>query len=375
MEPDNPPPPTSDEVFYARTFTLVTLALLGYFLYYILLPFFAPLAWALFIAFLIHPINAWLVRKLHGRRNLSASLLTFATLLIVIGPVTALSAAFAAQVADLLRFAQQFAAEHRPSDISDLANIPLLGPALARVQQAFGVTLAQLQEWAIEGARNVLQFLASMGGKIFLGAVGTVIGFVLMMFLLFFAVRDGQQMLDIVRALIPASTTDKNRLFGHLASVTRAMVYGSGVTALTQGALVGIGFAIVGLPSPIVFGVMAALFALVPMAGTPIVWVPAVLIMAAQQRWGAAIFLLAWGIFIVTIDNFLRPYLVAGRAPVGTLTVFMGVLGGASVFGAIGVFLGPVVLALVIALIRFALEVRQTTPDSPIVSADEDRAR
>jgi predicted PurR-regulated permease PerM len=196
-----------------------------------------------------------------------------------------------------------------------------------------------------------------------------------MMFLLFFAVRDGQQMLDIVRALIPASTTDKNRLFGHLASVTRAMVYGSGVTALTQGALVGIGFAIVGLPSPIVFGVMAALFALVPMAGTPVVWVPAVLIMAAQQRWGAAIFLLAWGIFIVTIDNFLRPYLVAGRAPVGTLTVFMGVLGGASVFGAIGVFLGPVVLALVIALIRFALEVRQTTPDSPIVSADEDRAR
>src|SRR5581483_8070363 len=349
MEPDNPPPPTSDEVFYARTFTLVTLALLGYFLYYILLPFFAPLAWALFIAFLIYPINAWLVRKLHGRRNLSASLLTFATLLIVIGPVTALSAAFATQVADLLRFAQQFAAEHRPSDISDLANIPLLGPALARVQQAFGVTLAQLQEWAIEGARNVLQFLASMGGKIFLGAVGTVIGFVLMMFLLFFAVR----------ALIPASTTDKNRLFGHLASVTRAMVYGSGVTALTQGALVGIGFAIVGLPSPIVFGVMAALFALVPMAGTPVVWVPAVLIMAAQQRWGAAIFLLAWGIFIVMIDNFLRPYLVAGRAPVGAL----------------GVFLGPVVLALVIALIRFALEVRQTTPDSPIVSADEDRAR
>jgi predicted PurR-regulated permease PerM len=137
------------------------------------------------------------------------------------------------------------------------------------------------------------------------------------------------------------------------------MVDGTGVTAIVQGILVGIGFAVVGLPSPIVFGVLAALLALVPMAGTPVVWVPAVIALAVQQRYYAAAFMLVWGGFVVTIDNFLRPWLVSGRAQVSTLTVFIGVLGGVGAFGPIGIFLGPLVLALAIALIDFALEGRR----------------
>jgi predicted PurR-regulated permease PerM len=137
------------------------------------------------------------------------------------------------------------------------------------------------------------------------------------------------------------------------------MVYGTGVTALDQGALVAAAFAVVGLPSPVVFGVLAALAALVPLAGTPVVWVPAVIVLAAQDRWGAALFMALWGGFVITIDNFLRPWLVSGRAQVGALTVFIGVLGGVAAFGPIGVFLGPLVLALVIALVRFTLEMRE----------------
>lgn len=123
--------------------------------------------------------------------------------------------------------------------------------------------------------------------------------------------------------------------------------------------MVAVGFAIVGLPSPIVFGVLAALFALVPLAGTPVVWLPAVFVLALQDRWYAAVFLLLWGGLVATIDNVLRPILVSGRAEVGTLTVFIGVLGGVAAFGAIGVILGPLVLALIIALVRFTLELRE----------------
>jgi predicted PurR-regulated permease PerM len=104
--------------------------------------------------------------------------------------------------------------------------------------------------------------------------------------------------------------------------------------------------------------VLAALLALVPMAGTPVVWVPAVIALAVQQRYYAAAFMLAWGGFVVTIDNFLRPWLVSGRAQVSTLTVFIGVLGGVGAFGPIGIFLGPLVLALAISLVHFALEAR-----------------
>ena len=352
---------TSEQAFYARTFTLVALAVLGYLVYQMLSPFLAPLVWALFIAFLLNPIHTRLVGRLGGRANLSAALLTFATLLIVLGPLTALGAAFAAQVADLLRYAQEFAAEHKPSQPSDLANLPLLGPAIDWVQETTGISFAQLQSWTVQAARSVLGFLASLGRVAFVGALGTVVGFVLMMFILFFAIRDGRSWFDTFRALIPMSPAERARLFTHLAAVTRAMVYGTGVTAITQGVLIAIGFALVGLPSPIVFGVLAALFALVPMAGTPVVWVPAVVVLGLQGRWYAAAFLLGWGIFVTLIDNVLRPWLVAGRAAVNTLTVFIGVLGGVSALGPIGVFLGPLVLALVIALLRYTLEVRQQT--------------
>jgi len=349
----------SDETFYARTFALVALAALAWLAYQILLPFLAPIAWALFIAFLLHPTHSWLTRRLGNRPSWSATALTLATFVVLIGPLTGLGAAFAAQVADLLRYAQDYAADHKPADISELASVPVIGPAIVWLQETTGFSLAQLQAYAVQGARAVLGSLAALGKSAFLGALGTVIGFVMMMFILFFAIRDGRAMFADLRSLVPMSRADRGRLFDHLASVTRAMVYGTGVTAIAQGVLIAIGFAVVGLPSPIVFGVLAALFALVPMAGTPFVWVPAAIVLAAQGRYGAALFIAIWGAGVATVDNFLRPILVSGRAHVGTLTVFIGVLGGVAAFGAIGIFLGPLVLALVIAVVRFVLEQRR----------------
>ncbi len=348
----------ADRSFYARTFAIVTAALLAYLLYLVLSPLARPIAWALFIAFLLYPLHRWLTRRLRGRAAVSAALLTALTVLVVVGPLGALGAAFAAQVAELARRAQELAVEHRPANFAALAEVPVVGPALAWVQQTTGLTLAQIQAWAVEAAQAILKALAGLGRAAFLGALGTVIGFALMMFILFFAIRDGERMFLALRGLVPLDEREKTRLFAHLASVTRALVYGTGVTAIAQGALVGLGFAAVGLPSPVVFGVLAALAALIPLAGTPVIWVPAVITLATQDRWSAALVLLAWGGFVTTIDNFLRPWLVSGRAEIGALTVFLGVLGGISAFGPIGIILGPLVLALVLALVRYTLEAR-----------------
>jgi predicted PurR-regulated permease PerM len=345
-----------DRVFYARVFALAAFALLAWLLYLIFTPFLRPMAWALFIAFLLYPLHRRLTRRLRERPSLSAALLTVMIFLMMIGPIAGLGAAFAQQVADLARQAQAYAAEHKPTQLADFADAPWIGPSLAWIQERSGVSLEQLQAWAVEGAQTVLKELGGLGRAAFVGALGTVIGFALMMFVLFFAIRDGRGWMETARALVPASADDRARLFGHLAAVLRAMVYGTGVTALVQGVLVAIGFAIVGLPSPVVFGVLAVIAALIPLVGTPAIWVPATLVLAAQGRWGAALFMGLWGGFVVTIDNFLRPWLVSGRADVGTLTVFIGVLGGVSAFGPVGVFLGPLVLALCIALVRFALE-------------------
>jgi predicted PurR-regulated permease PerM len=358
MKPTSPRSRIGD-VFYARTFALLTLLVLGFLVYRILLLFFEPLAWAAFIGLLLYPMHRWLTRKLHGHANVSAFGLTLLAVVFVLGPLTALGAAFVVQAVQLLDFVQQFVSAHGHDTSSSLASVPALGGILTWLQQTLGISPAQIQAWAEAGAKSSLQLLGPVGGGLFLGAMSKVMAFMLTLFTLFFVIRDGRRMLATVNELIPMSAADKHRLFAHIAAVIRAVVFGTGVTALVQGVLVGIGFAIAGLPSPVVFGVLAALFALLPFAGTPVVWLPAVIVLALQQRWFAAIFLLVWGTLLVaTIDNVLRPYLVSGRAHVGTLSVFIGALGGISAFGAVGLFLGPVILALVIALIRFTLEMR-----------------
>lgn len=350
----------SEDRFYARSFAIATAAILGYFLLQILTPVSRPLAWAIFISFLLHPTHVKLTNKLRGRAGVSAGLLTFVTFVLLTGPIGGLSATFVSQVADLLQYVHTAFAEQTAMQSRQLSDVPGVRQLLEFLHHTFGITTAQVQGWAIEGARAGAQFLAGWSGKLFLGALGTVADFALTLFLLFFFVRDGATMLDVGRRLIPMRPKQRDELFQHLDAVTRAVVFGTGLTALMQGTLVGIAFAIVGLPSPVVFGVIAALLALLPVGGTGVVWVPAAIVLALQSHWWQAIFLVVWGALLVSlIDNLVRPLLISGRAPVATLTVFIGVLGGVANFGMIGLFLGPVILALVIALLRFAVTMRR----------------
>lgn len=356
--------------FYRRTFVLVACALLAVAVYRILHPFLGPMAWAAFLAFLLHPLHLRLTHKLRNSPQASALLLTFGVLVLLLGPLGGVAAAFAAQVGELVKDAQ-VALAGQASDGFTLSDIPGFGSPwiqslLVRVDQMLGIDTAQLSSWANEGAAQVLQWLAASSGRVFLGAMGTAVGFVLMMFLLFFFIRDGHQMLAVVRELVPMREDHKERLFDHLGAVTQAMVVGTGLTALIQGTLVGIAFLIVGLPSPLVFGVIAVLASLLPFGGTALVWVPAAIFLAAQGRFGATTFMVIWGAVLVSlVDNIVRPMLVSGRANVGTLTVFIGVLGGLAAFGAIGLFLGPVVLALIIALLRLLLDMRAEQKATP----------
>ncbi|HEX4268360.1 MAG TPA: AI-2E family transporter, partial [Steroidobacteraceae bacterium] len=135
------------------------------------------------------------------------------------------------------------------------------------------------------------------------------------------------------------------------------VVFGSAATALIQGIFVGVGFALAGLPSPVVFGVLATIAALLP-AGASVVLVPAILYLAVSGHWGAVIFLAFWTGLLVVVENVARPLLTAHRAHVSTLAVFMGAVGGVSAFGVLGLIIGPVLLSFVVALVRFMTEVR-----------------
>jgi predicted PurR-regulated permease PerM len=179
------------------------------------------------------------------------------------------------------------------------------------------------------------------------------VSFFMMLFLLFFLLRDGRAMLTRLTGFIPMEPRPRGQLISYLGNVTRAVIFGSVATALIQGFFAGLGFALVGLPSPVVFGVLATMAAFLPV-GSALILVPAVLYLMFQGHWGAAIFLGVWSAGVGLADNILRPFLAATQAEVSTLAVFVGAIGGASAFGILGLVIGPVLLGFVAALVQFA---------------------
>jgi len=341
--------------FYSRVFALAVAAVLGYALLLIFLPFALPMTWAAFLAFLLFPLNLRLRRRFKGN-SIAAGLLTVLAPIVILLPLSALSAEFVSQISVLLKQLQKFATDMDIKSFSDLQQFPWIARINSWLQTHADISAEQVQSWLVSGTREVMQRAASWGGSFFLGALGSLLAFAIMLFLLFFFLRDGDVMIARGRRLIPMAEDRKERLVTQLSAVTRAIVYGTTVTALLQGLFIGIGFAIAGLPSPVVFGVLAALLSLLPVGGSAFVWIPAVIWLFFEKHWGWGIFLLVWGSALSGLDNVVRPLLISGRARISALAVFIGVLGGIPAFGAIGVIAGPVVLSLVLALIEFAEE-------------------
>jgi len=338
---------------YRKAFVIVVSALFALALYWMLAPFRGALAWGICLAFLLAPVHRWLTRKLKGRSALSAGIITLLVPAVLAGPMVSLGVAFANQVTELVTRLQEEKLRFDVHLLAQLEQYPFVGSFVEWLRQNLTATTEQLQSWLVKGAQLLLQSLAATGGNFVISALGTVVHFFMMLFLLFFLLRDGQQLLDRIVRLVPMEAQRRRDLLRLIASTTRAVVYGTGLTAVAQGTLVGVGFAITGLPSAVVFGVLAALLALLPVGGAALVWVPGVLVLAADSQWGWAIFLSVWGTAVSVSDNLLRPLLISTQAPVSTLVVFVGVIGGVSAFGVIGLIVGPVLLTVLVALLRF----------------------
>jgi predicted PurR-regulated permease PerM len=357
---------TGGSPFYPRVFGLATAGILALALYQILQPFVGPILWGILLAFLLVPLNQALRRRCGDRRGLAAGVLTCAVTLLVLAPAVLLVIVFARQARELVGRFQEAADRYRIARASDLLQIPLLEEAMAWVGTLVPATREQLAGWLVDGGKALLQLLVATSGTVFAGTLGALFGFGLTLFLLFFMLRDGEAVVARLLALIPLNPARTARLVQHLSAVTRAVVFGTLFTALIQGMLVGLAFALVRLPSPVVFGVLAAVASLIPLLGTALVWAPAAVALAVGGRWVAAIFLAVWGAAVVSsADNFVRPWFISGRAQVSTLSVFVGLMGGLSAFGPIGIVLGPVVVALVVALVGFAEESLARETGSP----------
>ncbi|RYG88844.1 AI-2E family transporter [bacterium] len=344
-----------------RWLTIVVIAVVLYAVLLIVKPMRMPIAWAAFLAFLLQPLQQLWSRKFRSR-DAAAGLITALTPIAIFAPLVLVGIAFAQQIADLVRTVQSnpelldFSAWQDPSQHPSIARL------VGLVRERLSYSPEEMQARALESLQEVGKTVAASSGQFFLNLFGTVLRFFLMLFILYFMLRDGQSWFDRATALLPMRPERRIALLDRLAKVTRAVVYGCGLTAAVQGALVGIGFAIASLPGSVVFGVMAGVFALLPFGGAALVWVPATLYLFAAGKIGWAIFMLVWGVIVSVSDNFIRPVIISRYTPVPTLLVFLGVIGGVSAFGPIGFIFGPVILVLATELMRFA-EASLARPD------------
>lgn len=313
----------------------------------VLQEFLSTLTWSLIIAYITWPLFQWLNSKLSGRSNLSAALITVLLAIIL--------ALISVGLADMLRtelsHSYQALASNFTQDLqqlpSGITNIPWLGPYLqekiAQLSNDQSGLIAQIQTQAQRSLGYVAGFLGSIGESLLkLGVILVTV---------FFCLRDGESAVRQLRlGLISFLGPDQNLYLQAIAQTTRAVVYGLVLAAMAQGVLAGIGYSVAGIQAPLLFGVLTAILAIVPMGAT-LVWLPLGLLLLLTNQYWQGIGLLLWGFLAVsTIDNVIRPLVISGASRVPLLVVMLGVLGGLSAFGGVGLFLGPVVLAVLLAV-------------------------
>lgn len=350
-------PDDSDRRFFRRIGAVLLLAGLGYLLWRVLAPMWHALAWAVLLGVLLTPMNNSIAARLGARRQLASLVSLTVFVLLVLLPLGILVGEFAAQATHLHgRLPQRLP----DSGGRFLFELPWVERLLGQLSATTHVSLEKFHDWVVDGFRHVLGRIAAASGLVAHGVLGALVEFGLMLFVLFFVLRDGPGMGRAVVSLLPIEEQRRERLRQHVIDATRAVFRGIGLTALVHGLLIGVGCWIAGLPAPMVLGLVAALLALVPVVGSALVWVPAVLYLLVQGDHGQALFLGIYSVVLVgAVDHVLRPLLISGHANIPTVVVFLGVLGGLAAFGFIGLFIGPIVLGLAVALFRFEFAARR----------------
>jgi predicted PurR-regulated permease PerM len=184
------------------------------------------------------------------------------------------------------------------------------------------------------------------------GAIAILVQMIFVVFTMYYLFRDADRIFAAIRDALPLEKKQAEAILARTRDVVGASVYGVFSIAIVQGALGGLAFWVLGLPSAIVWGVAMIFLSMIPMLGAFIVWVPAAIYLFATGHYVKGVVLVLWGTLVIgMIDNFLRPKLVGGRTKLHELLIFFAVLGGLQVFGVLGIVLGPVVLAITLALV------------------------
>ncbi|MEW6132545.1 MAG: AI-2E family transporter [Pseudomonadota bacterium] len=335
-----------------RTGAIAFLALIFGLALWVLSPFWAALAWAGVLAYVTWPLYVRLSAHWRGRKTLAAFGMTLAVALVLLVPVVLVMYTLAVDALAAAAKLREIAANGlppMPPGILDLPGGEWLAAQYRRIQAD--------PAW-IRGRVEALGLANPDLYKAMAGSVGRSIAkFGLAIFALFFLYRHGESVLAQFRRIATHWIGGQARSYLSAVGVTvHAVVFGIVLTAVAQGTLAGLGYWVAGVPAPVMWGAITALVSLIPFAG-PLVWGSLSIGLFINGDTPAAVGLFLWGALVVSwVDNFIRPIVISGPTRIPFLLVFLGVLGGLNAFGLIGLFLGPVILAVALAIWREWLE-------------------
>jgi len=325
---------------------LLALALVTIAFGWLLKPFFAPLLWACIIAVLFHPVQVWLEGKWGHRPNLTALTTLTGCVVLVVIPVLLLLASFVQQ--GVAVYQQIEAQQIQPGKYIDRVREAF--PAVQALLERFEIDMKTVRERAASAAVAASQFIAHNALAVGQGTFSFMLKLALMLYVAYFLLRDGRMLVEKLVAGLPLGDERERLLFQKFAEVARATVKGNLLVAMVQGTLGGLIFWILGLPAPLLWGVVMTVLSLIPAVGAGLVWLPASIYLYAIGDGVSATVLVLYGLIIIGLaDNILRPILVGRDTKLPDWMVLLSTLGGMALLGINGFVVGPLIAVLFIA--------------------------
>ncbi len=315
--------------------------------------FLQPVAFAIILSVGLYPLQIHMQRWVKSSSS-AALLSTLVVLLILVLPAGLTAASVGSEMVSMGRRLSERSREL--GGVKQLASETLQKP-LAWLTRHVDLERTGIQDWLNQLPARTSGILVSGGTWAVSGFAGFAGQTAVTFFVLFFLFRDGPLLLERIASLMPLREAQVDRLFTGMRNSIIANLYGILAVGIVQGTLTGVALSILGIPAPLLLGVLAGFSSMVPLVGTALVWLPAAIYLLARVSVWKGVALLLWGALVVgTSDHIVRPLIVKGKVKIHPLLLLFSILGGLHVFGFLGIFIGPLVLSLLSALVEILRE-------------------
>lgn len=342
-----------------------------FYLFFLMLrPYLSYIIWGALLAMIASPLN----RRLRGKvpnNNLRAVIMSVIVVALIIVPAVLLTLGLVSEATDMYTSFREASAGGK----YDFALRPDAYHWNEKVTEYLSpyvdISKIDVEGWISDNLQQLTSYLAGKVSSVVGNISMAIVSFIFIIFCMFFFIRDGGRIADYIWNLLPMSDDLKQKLATQQREVVEASIYGGLIIAGVQGGLGALIFWILGLPSPLFWGVVMAFLSVIPLVGPWLIYLPAAAILALSGNWVKGIILIALGSIIVSqADNFLRPVIVGKRAKIPTLILLFSMLGGLKLFGLVGLLLGPIIASMVLTLINFYRNLDSQAkgddaPDSP----------